>query len=575
MLVSAALLCLGSTVSAADAPVAAWCNLFDGKTSAGDQNTAIAIGSDNSVYWLNTLGSTEAAPDVFYNGEKIFTGSLYNAGSSYANNFALTKTNTDGAAVWTIYSNSGDYASENGGVAVGEDGSVYFAAKVRHTDGKTDTDLTLVDAEGTAFNFFESVEKRYYIMVIGKADANGKIEWIRTTDVAHGACPSGAKDFIAEGFAVKDIALDAEGNIFVCGSAYMDLSFEKADGSRVTLTPRNTADWSGDAQKACGDLFIAKLDKQGYYLDCLQASGAEAGFETVLSLEPAHGKIYFQGYASAPAAVEPALGGKTLKVGVTTSPFVGCLNPETLSVEWLSCMTSEKIGAQLGYQNSNITAIDGTVWLAAQFNGKFSSSADPTKSVTSKQHAQREGMLVKFSAADGEWLAAADSRDGFADSGIGAYMKAIQNPLDANKVYVYGYVWGTGAGVFLRAYDARTLEADPDNSWTLITSTGMVTAREIAYSPAAGTAYVTARTNKAYTCLGGITTPDPNAWSICAARFNLPESLTSGVENVSLTQVPGETDNTVYDITGRPVGNDLSGLPAGLYITRGKKVLVK
>ena len=560
-------------MAAQDAPAAAWCNLFDGNTSAGDQNTAVAVGADNSVYWLNTLGTTKAAPDVFYAGEKIFTGSLYDAGNSYANNFALTRTDTDGTALWTIYSDSGDYASENGGLAVGADGAVYFAAKVRHTDGLTDADLTLTDATGTGYKLLGSVEKRYYVMVIGKADADGRIEWLRTVDVAHGAIPSGAKDFIADGFSVKDLVLDGAGDIYVCGSHSMDLSFPKAGGAVETLSPRNTADWNGSG--SCGDLFIAKLDADGYYLGSLTAAGAPEKYETLLCMESGRDKIYFQGYANADAAAEATLGGKPFKVGTTVSPFVGCLDTATLTVDWLSCMAGQKVGAQLAIQNTGLTLCNGTLWLAGQFNGRFTSCDDPSKSVSSVQHAQREGMLVKFNAADGSWLAAAASREGFtSDAAIGAYMKAVQAPGDAARVYVYGYIWGVGGGVFLRGYDASTLAALPDYSWTLITSAGTLSAREIAYSPAAGTAYVTARSNKAYSCLGGVTSADPDAWSVCAARFNLPKSLVSGVENVAV-DASEAADTAVYDICGRFVGRSLEGLPAGLYITGGKKVLVK
>ena len=100
---------LSLSLMAAEAPAVEWANLFDGTTSAGDQSSAI-LAVSGGAYWLNTLGSTESAPDLFYAGEKIFTGSLYN-GTSQNNNFALTKTDSDGKAIWTIYSTSGDYAA--------------------------------------------------------------------------------------------------------------------------------------------------------------------------------------------------------------------------------------------------------------------------------------------------------------------------------------------------------------------------------------------------------------------------------------------------------------------------------
>ena len=48
-------LALGMTMSAGAVtdPTLAWGKLFDGTTAAGDNNTAIAIGTDNTVYWYN------------------------------------------------------------------------------------------------------------------------------------------------------------------------------------------------------------------------------------------------------------------------------------------------------------------------------------------------------------------------------------------------------------------------------------------------------------------------------------------------------------------------------------------
>ena len=120
----------------------------------------------NAIYWLNTLGSTDAAPDICYNGEYLFTGSPYSAGTSYANNISLTRTDASGAALWSVYSNSGDYASGEGALAVAADGSVVFVGKVRHTDGCLDRQLALVDAAGNTTSFGTAVERRYYSLVM-------------------------------------------------------------------------------------------------------------------------------------------------------------------------------------------------------------------------------------------------------------------------------------------------------------------------------------------------------------------------------------------------------------------------
>ena len=182
----------------AAAPEVAWINLFDGNTAAGDNNIAVATAGGNAIYWLNTLGSTDAAPDICYNGEYLFTGSPYSAGTSYANNISLTRTDASGAALWSVYSNSGDYASGEGALAVAADGSVVFVGKVRHTDGCLDRQLALVDAAGNTTSFGTAVERRYYSLVMARVSPEGAIEWLRTVDVAHGASPDGSKDFVSD-----------------------------------------------------------------------------------------------------------------------------------------------------------------------------------------------------------------------------------------------------------------------------------------------------------------------------------------------------------------------------------------
>ena len=49
---------------------------------------------------------------------------------------------------------------------------------------------------------------------------------------------------------------------------------------------------------------------------------------------------------------------------------------------------------------------------------------------------------------------------------------------------------------------------------------------------------------------------------------------TTGIEAVT-TGKPADCDNRVFTIDGRYAGNDINALPAGLYISNGKKILRK
>ncbi|MDE6612085.1 MAG: hypothetical protein K2K22_05945, partial [Muribaculaceae bacterium] len=287
----------------------AWINLFDGATTAGDNNIAVATAGVNNIYWLNTLGSTDLAPDLYYAGEKIFTGSPYDAGSSYANNIALTKTDSSGAALWTVYSNSGDYASADGGMAVDADGSVVIVGKVRHTDGYLDRDLTLVDANGSTYSFGGTVDSRYYSLVMARVSSEGVIEWLRTVEVGHGASPDGSKDFVADAVSAKAVAIDNDGNIYVGGSFSMPLTFTTATGT-ATISARNTTSWNGASQTACGDMFIARFDADGYYTGSIKAEGNALKSEQILDLVLEGGKLYATGTALSDSESSATFGGK-------------------------------------------------------------------------------------------------------------------------------------------------------------------------------------------------------------------------------------------------------------------------
>lgn len=220
---------MASSAFAADDICARWVKAFDGKTSAGDNGTEIAIDTNGNALFLNTLGSKEGATDIYFGGQLLFEGGPY-IGTSNDNNFDLTKVDAAGNPLWTIYTKSGDCASSQGGVAIAADGGVVFVAKVRQTDGKTDP-VTFVDATGATFDITFDSKKRYYCLVIAKANADGKITWIKKIDVDHGKAPASDNDFTAEAIYCRGVAVAQDGNIFIGGNFRMPVLFE---GHKVT-----------------------------------------------------------------------------------------------------------------------------------------------------------------------------------------------------------------------------------------------------------------------------------------------------------------------------------------------------
>lgn len=581
---------------AAETPSFLWGKFFDANgVTAGDNNTAV-LATENSVYWLNTLGSTDAVPELYFGSDLLFTGSGYNAGTSFANNFALTKTSVDGTPEWTIYTNSGDFASGQGNIAIVEDGLI-FTAKARHTDGKLDEPICFVDSKGNKFEMGGTVEKRFYTLFIGKANNEGEIEWLRQIYVENGTETNADATFVSDGATIPALAVSNSGKIFVGGAYSSGLQFTRQDNSIFTLEPRNV-----DADGKVSDgLYLAAFDSNGYFIDALTADGAKLAAEQIMTLKADADNIYFQGLVTAgDEEGTSTFGGKDLACGDAPSPFIGSLNANDLTVNWLTPIIGEKLNNKAGFQNTSLAVYDNNLWLTGQFNGVLKTAAGAELSST--QETLREGFIIKFNAENGDWVAARNSRQDFtgtAATALTGYMCSFQNPEELSKVYIYGYGMNATVGVYIRCYDANTLEADVDNTWTLLTGGGVPTATSFAYVPSNAKGYAAARGNKAFTAIGGSESAAPQSWAVYAAAFSLPEELLSGIGQsvapeadsfkvavvnggLEILATKGGTFN-VFDIAGRKVAsvnltaNEITtiSLPAGLYIAGQSKFIVR
>lgn len=583
---------MASSAFAADDISARWVKAFDGKTSAGDNGTEIAIDTNGNALFLNTLGSKDGATDIYFGGQLLFEGSPY-IGTSNDNNFDLTKVDAAGNPLWTIYTKLGDCASNQGGVAIAADGGVVFVAKVRQTDGKTEP-VTFVDATGATFDIAFDSEKRYYCLVIGKANADGKITWIKKIDVEHGKAPASDNDFTAEAIYCRGVAVATDGNIFIGGNFRMPVLFE---GHKVT--PRNTAAWDGNSQATTGDLFIARYNADGTCTDVLVPQGNAMQIEQIFGLEADGDHIYFQGFATPTADGEKSftLGDKQILLGEAASPFVGVLNSADMSVDWVSVMQGYQVAGAAAYQNSNLTVGRDALWLTAQCNGEFRFDGNAALSVATTQGKLREGVLMKFKKSDGTFVAGVNSREGFdglAATALTGYMGTIEN--DGNRVLVYGYGMNAQVGCYLRTYNSETLQPEPENTYSILKSTAAgMSALNIAYNDESDTVYVTARSNKGVTAAGLDETDAPSGWAVFSASFNVPEEAFTALTDVavaareasvsvaqgSVTVVAGTQPAVVADVLGRvhaivEANTEATiNLTNGIYIIGGKKYIIK
>ncbi|MDE6806051.1 MAG: hypothetical protein K2J05_04520, partial [Muribaculaceae bacterium] len=239
LLLSGAAVAFGMQTAAAQGPTAVWANLIDGSTSAGDQATAVAVDASGNTYWYGSYGSTAADPDVFYAGEMLFAGAPIEVGNTQNNNYTLLKTDKDGNKLWCVYSNCGDFANNSGFCAVTPDGGIVTASKVRHTDGMTDKNIVLNNADGTPYEIDWTSEKRYYRMAVTKISAEGQIEWNRMVDFSTVPGPAAAgnySEFWGDVFDVTGGTVDDEGNIYVALNYRNPVTVATASGEPVVLS---------------------------------------------------------------------------------------------------------------------------------------------------------------------------------------------------------------------------------------------------------------------------------------------------------------------------------------------------
>lgn len=589
-----------TATAAVEAPTAAWGNWFDGTTTAGDNAIDLTADASGNLYFLNTIATMDSAPDAFYAGQKIFTGAL---GSKQSNSLDLTKTDAAGNAVWTIYTSMGDCDSSQGGLSVSAAGDVYFLCKIRHTDTSLDKAVTFVDATGAAHTVGEAaVSDNYYFLVLGKASANGAIEWLKTITASTTPVVNNGKDFIANAVYVRGLALDNDNNIFIGGNYRTALTFTNADVEGATITPRNVSAWNGDPQGSVGDMFIAKFSSDGSFVASLTGQGASQQYEQVMGLTAANGMIYVNGAVTPVADGTPSvtLAGKSFPLGSVITPFVGAIDPATMTAAWMTSLQSNPVDNKAAYQNPTVNVIGDKLWLTAQGNGNYLASSGSVFFMTT-QGTLREGLLVRFDANTGTVEHGVNSRagfDGLQATALTVFCGVMQNPDAPQDIYVYGSGLNAAVGAYVRKYDAATLTADPDVVWTVMApqDKGLATCANMVYNPAAGVMVATSRCNKSILPLGGAVSPAPSAWAIYAASYALPDVLVSGIDTVeapaaditvgkgSLT-VAGDKAATVavYDIAGRTVtnvsvtpGNAATvSLAPGIYIAAGRKLMVR
>ncbi len=562
--------CFSIAMAQPDAPKADWCSVIYGNTNI-NQNSDVAFGNDGVSYWLSNVGTTSANKSIYLNSNAIATGEEYSSGNSATGNLALLALNADGTEKWLIHSVLGNFSTGQGRVAVDADGNVIFTAKVSHGDF-TGRPITIFDAADNKIEMGGAVEKKSYNLLVAKANADGVILWHKYITLS--TTPTNpAQEFVSDAIKTTALTTDAEGNIYVGGN----YSAEMTVGD-VTLPALNIGESSVDAQKSTGSMFVLKFNADGDYV--ASAYGAQGVTQSVMTgLEYADGKIYFCGTVTGGAENTPfTFGGKTVDSYTRQSLIFGRLDSD-LSVEWMKALKSEAVANSCVIQNFEMSVVNNTLWIAGMGNGKFIDPDDANNYVASASKAPREGMIFKLNAADGAWIAGTNSKattwnETAANTGLTGYYKILQNPDKPEKCYAFGYVMNNTIGIFLREYDAVTLVADVDHSWSLITGGGVPSCSSIAYNATDNTAFVAGRGNNVFKAGADIeTVKGTSGWYTVMAKFKLPDDMKSGINDIE--ESTEESDAEYFNLQGIRVANPAGGIFIRRCGNKVEKVLLK
>jgi len=562
-----------------------WANLIDGGTTAGDQSTEVTLDSKTgNVYFLGTYGSTNATPDIQYAGEKLFSGAGYE-GTSQNNNYTLLKTDPMGNKLWVAYSNSGDFENNAGGMSATRDGGVITVNKVRHTDGNP-APIRIIDAGGKeyTYNWEDPAGSRIYKMLTCRFDPEGNLQWAVVTDFDTTPGPAASSNYTtcwANVFNVGSVATDDNDNVYIALNYRNPVTFKKADGSPATFTPKNNTKWTGDPQTACGDFMLASFDGEGHFRKALTLDGtATAAYCQKVVYDK--GRIVAQGYITGDGS-EMKAAGITLSPSTVMSPLV--LSTDTdLNIMWAKCYKGHQVDNKNALQNVGITLCGDNIWMCGQYNLKFTDCDNAANYLTATQGNIREAFILKLDAATGAWMASRNSRDdewdhpsALAKTGLTGYFKVIINEAQPDKIHVFGYVMNANVGIFLREYNAATLEANLTTGQNnIVTGGGVPSCQSIAYDANHTCCYVTARGNKAFNVKGFTDAVEaPQSWGILAAKFSLPADMYSGVANIAVPENEADVTNApveYYNLQGQRVSNPISGQ---LYIRRCGNTVTK
>ena len=566
-LILAALVALATTALADDQTAFTfnWAHSVDGATTGGDNIIGMAKTTGGDYYVVTQWGTnSKNQMNLWFDKETIkgtdgaaITGSPY-TGNSINRNMLVQKVTNAGSVVWNAYTRKGDVDHDKTQLAATKDGGMLAVIKTRAwvAEAGYDNLIEYVDPTGhvTTIKDMANVGSEYRYLLL-KIDADGQLAWSR---LIAGKVETRKQGQTKDNMSVYGVTLDDQDNIYLTGNFRTEMYLKKADGTIETLVAQNTANWEGDSQNVVGDLFLAKLDQNGYLVKTLTAEGiaTSAFLDKVIYTD---GKIFFNGRVQAKAGNDITLGGKAITATTDCENLIlGSVNTTDLSVNYVK--TIAPTGSKKTIQNNGIQYLDGYVYLTGSTMGGLT---DIYENATGAHR----GYLLKVNPATGEVEKSAIYLN---SKGISKFYGIY---LNGETMYAFGYDMGA-QGAIVVPVNASSLAL---GTATTICKYGTVAACTTPLID--GDNMIMANRGRAAATFDGtdVSFSGLQNWGTVYYSYKLA-SIPTGVSAIETsTQAAGysvyTTDGALVK-TAATYAEATQGLAHGIYVIGGKKVTI-
>ncbi|MDL2290008.1 fibronectin type III domain-containing protein [Paludibacteraceae bacterium OttesenSCG-928-F17] len=429
--------------------------------------SSLEIDREGNLFTLTNFTSLTASLTAEYMGQ-TFSG-VRNTATSGNRNLLLVKSDLSGNFIWGVNSMMGDVDVSASSMVLTNDGGVFLALKIRHTNKnelKNDTILGIKDATGAITKItMEYPSGWIYQAALVKISADGAVEWTKFIPVDYSPMANASSTYSTytpDGFYFYDGTTDNEGNLYIAGNIRKYIAF-----GTDTVRPHNVDAWNGDSQNFVGNAFVVKLDNSGNYVWDFTTEGSSV-YDNIKGIEHADGALYIAGLQKGDGN-DFIVGDETLTTPQQVNMWSAKLNLDK-TISWTEFYPGIVANGKNAIQMENLSLKDGFFYLTGGMQGGIGYTRTATESDLSSGGTMYNGYVLKCSIADGS------CKGGAIRSGT-AIGKTYGVVASADSIFVFGYDWGgSGHNVYLDSYD-HNLNAG--TQYPLLNGGGMATAWDI------------------------------------------------------------------------------------------------